>query len=122
MRNQAEDIVRDLRHRMDTMESTVQSAGEKEKVELLSELQGFKNEGRSEEVQAQTLVSKGRLLQEEFAKERESLVGQLQTRLQVERESMELHRARVAQEAAAYKAEIELTVQRQRIRDEAEKR
>ena len=35
---------------------------------------------------------------------------------------MELHRARVAQEAAAYKAEIELTVQRQRIRDEAEEK
>ena len=35
---------------------------------------------------------------------------------------MELHRARVAQEAAAYKAEIELTVQRQRLRDEAEEK
>ena len=35
---------------------------------------------------------------------------------------MELHRARVDQEAAAYKAEIELTVQRQRILDEAEEK
>ena len=35
---------------------------------------------------------------------------------------MELHRSRVAQEAAAYKAEIELAVQKQRLRDEAEEK
>ena len=56
MRNHAEDIIRDLRHRMNTMEATAQSAGEKERIELMSELQGLKLEERSEETQAQTLV------------------------------------------------------------------
>ena len=104
------------------METSVQTAGEKEKAELLSELQGLKLEERSEETQAHVLVSKSELLREEFAKERDGLVNQLQTRMMVERESMELHRSRIAQEAAAYKAEIELAVQKQRLRDEAEEK
>ena len=52
----------------------------------MSELQGLKLEERSEETQALMLVSKSELLQEEFAKERDNLVKQLQTRLMVERE------------------------------------
>ena len=86
LRHHAEDIVRDLQNRMKAMEVTVQSVGEKEKIELMSELQGLKHEERSEETQAQVLVSKSELLQEEFAKERDNLVQQLQTRIMVERE------------------------------------
>ena len=48
MRNQAEDIVRDLQHRMRAMDTSVQTAGEVEKAELLSDLQGLKLEERSE--------------------------------------------------------------------------
>jgi len=86
LRNHAEDVVRDLRARMQAMEVTELAAGEKEKVELMSELQGLKLEERSEETQAQALVSRSKLLQEEFNKERDNLVSQLQTRLMVERE------------------------------------
>ena len=86
LRNHAEDIVRDLQARMKAMEATALSAGEQEKIELKSELQGLKLEERSEETQAQALVSKSELLQEEFTKERDNLVNQLQTRLMVERE------------------------------------
>ena len=39
-----------------------------------------------------------------------------------ERESMAMHQNRLNQEAAAYKAEIELTMQKHRLREEAEEK
>ena len=40
----------------------------------------------------------------------------------VERESTAMHQTRLNQEAAAYKAEVDLAIQKQRLRDEAEEK
>ena len=61
LRHHAEDIVRDLQSRMIAMEATALSVGEKEQTGIKAELRKLKEEERSEEAQAQALVSKERV-------------------------------------------------------------
>ena len=68
------------------METQAQSVGEKEQSDFRTEIRKLKDEERSEEAQAQFLVSRSEYLKGQFARERESLVKHLETRLMVERE------------------------------------
>ena len=54
------------------MEAQAQSVGEKEQSDFKAELRKLKDEERSEEAQAQALVSRSEHLKGEFAHERES--------------------------------------------------
>ena len=68
------------------METTALAAGERERADITAELRSLKEEERSEEAQAQALVSKSENLKQEFARERDSMVRQLEARLMAERE------------------------------------
>ena len=102
------------------MEAQAKTVGSQEQTEYQAEIRKLKEEEQSEQAQAEELVSQGNNLQREYARERENLVRQLETRLTAERESMQLQQGRLNLEATAYKAEIEHAVQKRRLMDEAE--